>query len=176
MQHMLPPHLSMYAFGLIVLHFVRLSNACMCEAAISQLCIRPARNNFCHTRTHISAQVCRISLLKPSITSSSSTLHVTPIAASLHWLVAMQLRVERELSADGIRDGMGPRAHYREGMAVGRHAHSLQQRSADTFVRRYSPPTVLIALSTTLTYCQRCREKQARRYPSAHCNNTGRRS
>ena len=82
----------MSSFGLFSCLFV-----CESRTRLTRFCAARLAEPTAHSPIHssLSTQPCRISAPKPGTTSSSSTLHMTPLAASPHSLLATQCKEER---------------------------------------------------------------------------------
>jgi len=124
----------------------------------------------------LSTQPCGTSAPTPSITSSSSTLRMTPLAASPRSLPATPSTAARGQCSGGISAGMAALHRCSAKLGAARSVCSAERRSADTCAPPSSPPTARIVPSTTRSCCRRCGRRQALRCPSDRCNATARRS
>lgn len=127
-----------------------------------------------HSGSPHSTQQCSISVQKPSITSSSSTLQATPLTPSLHSRTDMRSLEESEQCSAGISGGMPLLPLCSANQAQAEHVHSVQHRSVVTLQGPSATAIAQPVLCATRSFCLRCRQPRAPSCPSAHCSATAR--
>jgi hypothetical protein len=141
-----------------------------CAREISFRTAQPASSSdAAHSPRSLSAQPCRISAPTPSTTSSSSTLHATPLAALARSLRVTASAAARGLCSGGTSAGTAALPHYSARQARAELVRSLPHKSADTCVPPSSPPTARIAPYTTRSCCLASERRRASRSASKPC-------
>jgi hypothetical protein len=162
--------------GLFVSVSIRMLSACQVTEPVFALRSRPGQSLTAHSRCALSTPPCRISAPTRSITSSSSTLHTTLLAASPHSRSDTTSAEESERCRGGTRDGMAQLLRWRSNLARADHAYSAERRSVDTYAHPSSPPIDRITPSRTRSCCFGSKRGRASSSASKPCVATARRN